>query len=62
MYAGALFVVSAVYLTFIVSFVVTVLERGVAAGAMGKVLHRWGKFLLLLTGLGVFVMILTALL
>jgi len=57
--SGITFVVSTLYLTLAVSFVITVLERNFAPGLMGKTLLRWGKFLLLLAVLAIVIQVLT---
>jgi energy-coupling factor transporter transmembrane protein EcfT len=56
---GIPFVVSALYLTLTVAFVVTLLERGYSQRLVWKTLRRWGKFLLLLVILGIVIQILT---
>ncbi len=57
--AGWVFLTSMVYLTLLVAFVVSLLEFGFEAPLARKTLTRWGKFLLLLGGLGVVIVGLT---
>lgn len=57
--AGIPFVLSAVYLTLVVSFVVSLLESGVCAATMKQTFRRWGKFLLLLVVLAIVIQLLT---
>lgn len=57
--SGIPFVISMIYLTFLTAFVVTLLERGYDGRTLGKTLHRWGKFLLLLGILAIVIQVLT---
>lgn len=56
---GLPFVISLIYLTLLVSFVVSLIDVGFGSALVRKTLHRWGKFLLLLVVLGIVVQVLT---
>jgi hypothetical protein len=58
---GVVFVLSSLYLTLVVSVVYTLNERGFSQGMVYHTGRRWGKFLLLLVGLGVATQLLTIL-
>jgi len=53
------FILSAFYLTLVVAFTLTLVERGFSRDILAQSLTRWGKFLLLLVGLGAVVQVLT---
>ena len=53
------FLLSSIYLSFIVSLCMTVLESGFDGRLAAKALWRWGKFLLLLVGLGIVIQIIS---
>lgn len=57
--AGVPFVMSAVYLTLVVSFVISLLESGFCAITLKQTFRRWGKFLLLLVVLAILIQVLT---
>ncbi len=57
--AGLMFLVSMIYLTLLLSFVISLIDFGYAPSLIGKTFRRWGKFLLLLGALGVIVVVLT---
>ncbi len=50
---AAPFLISAIYLTLIVAYSMTILETGYDGLVVKRTMHRWGKFLLLLVGLGI---------
>lgn len=56
---GALYLVSALYLTGLVSFTLSLLEEHEGAGLWRATFRRWGKFLLGLVVLGAVVGILS---
>ncbi len=58
-FAGVPFLLSMLYLTLLVSFVISLLELNFCRELTMKTFTRWGKFLLLLVALGVFIQILT---
>ncbi len=53
------FILSLIYLTLLVSFIITLLEQNFSAKLIGKTFRRWGKFLLLLGCLAIFILILS---
>lgn len=57
--AGVPFVLSAVYLTLVVSFVISLLESGFCTTTVKQTFRRWGKFLLLLVVLAIVIQVLT---
>ena len=62
MLPGIPFLFTALYMTLVVAFVVTLLEVGYGGkGLWWHTFRRWGKFLLLLIALGILVQILTML-
>lgn len=61
MFAGLPFLMSAIYGTFIVAFVMTVLELDFSTGTLWHTMRRWGKFLLLLVILAIVIQILSVL-
>ncbi|CAN5248525.1 hypothetical protein BH09SUM1_BH09SUM1_10690 [soil metagenome] len=56
---GLPFVLTALYLLLLVSYVMTLLEDNATRPMLHRVLHQWGKFLLLLVILGAMVQVLT---
>ncbi len=56
---GFVFVSTALYLTFLVALVVSLLDQSAWDTLLGRTLRRWGKFLLGLAGLAMVVQILT---
>lgn len=56
---GVIFVGTAVYLTLAVAFVLSLADVGFERTLGYHTARRWGKFLLLLVGLGIVVQVLT---
>jgi hypothetical protein len=57
--AGFTFVSALIYLTLLVSFVISYLEVDLGRELVGKTLHRWGKFSLLLVVLGAIIQVMS---
>lgn len=59
MMPGWIFLASALYMTFLVALVISLLQEGLESGIFRHTVRRWGKFLLGLAILAIFVQILT---
>lgn len=59
MTSGLIYIGTAIYLTFLVALVISLLEQGIGKGFWHHTGRRWGKFLLGLVILGITVQILT---
>jgi len=59
MMPGWIFLAAALYMTFLVALVVSLLNEGLERSIIRQTLRRWGKFLLGLVILGIIVQILT---